>query len=195
MKSRVLMGTVCLLTAASMGAGRLFAEPRVNTEPAPSLCHCEDVNYQAEVSQLLREVHSNSIRLSSDADVLNTYARSSISREGHGKQVTLVKEHINAIGQRLERLQAIRHVAAPWQQQAIDSVMPIAVNLAAHTEAAILHLNEAGRPVWAPDYTDLLHAISERSNSMKDAVGLHLEMYDVQSRLDRLHDRANTLGS
>jgi len=195
MKSRGLMKVVCLLTAASLGAGSLFAARPVSAEPTFVNCQCEDVNYQDEASQLLREVYSNAAKLSSDADVLSTYARSSISRHGHGQQVTLVRNHINAIGERLKRLQAIRQSAAPWQQEAIDSVFPIAVNLAAHTEAAIQHLNDVGKPVWSPDYTDLLHAISERSNSMKDAVGLHLEMNDMQSRLDRLRDRADTLGS
>ena len=192
MKSRGSMRTTCLLTAAILGPGCLIAAPP--DVPAQPVSQCEDVNYQAEASQLLRQVRSNAVKLASDADVLGSYARSGISREGHAKQINLVRDHINAIGKRLERLQTIRHVVAPWQQYAIDSVMPIAVNLAAHTEAAIQHLTDGRNPVWAQNYTDLLHAISNRSDSMKEAIGLHLEMAGTQSKLDRLRDRAGALG-
>jgi hypothetical protein len=107
--------------------------------------------------------------------------------------LTLVKDHINAIGLRLEILQAIRNQAAPWQQQAIDSVVPVAVNLAAHTEAAILHLNGSGNVLWHPDYTDHLRAIADRSGRVKDTIDLHLEMASTTDKLERLRDRVNDL--
>jgi hypothetical protein len=195
MKSSGLIRTSCLLAAAFLSAGGVFAAPHEISVPLQAASQCEGVNYEAEASRLLKQVRSNAARLDSDADVLATYARSSISRSGHGKQLTLVRGHVNAIGDRLTRLQAIRNVVAPWQQQAIDSVMPIAASLATHTGAAIHHVNDYGKPVWAPEYGDLLRAISEGSNRMNDTIGLHLEMADMQGRLDRLQDRADALGS
>ena len=86
-------------------------------------------------------------------------------------------------------------MVTPWQQQAIDSVVPPAVTLAGHTEAAIEHLNDRRNNLWHPDYTDLLRSISNRSVQVKEAVNLHLEMADTQDRLERLQERASTLGS
>jgi hypothetical protein len=150
---------------------------------------------QTEASKLLKEVQSRAAQLTREADRLDSYARGSLSRESHGAQLTLVKDHINAIGLRLEMLQVIRSQAAPWQQEAIDSVVPVAVNLAAHTDAAILHLNRSGNVLWHPDYTDHLRAIAERSDRVKDTIDLHLEVASTADRLERLRDRANDLNN
>jgi hypothetical protein len=152
-----------------------------------------DVNLQAEASKLLKEVQSRAGELSRDAERLDSYTRGGLSRQSHGAQLTLVKDQINAIGLRLEILQAIRNQAAPWQQQAIDSVVPVAVNLAAHTEAAILHLNGSGNVLWHPDYTGHLRAIADRSGRVKDTIDLHLEMASTTDKLERLRDRVNDL--
>lgn len=152
-----------------------------------------ELNLQAEASKLLKEVQSRATELTKDASRLDTYARGSLSRESHGAQLTVVKEHINAIGVRLELLQEIRNQAAPWQQEAIDSVVPVAVNLAAHTEAAILHFNGPGSVLWHPDYTGHLRAIAERSDRVKDTIDVHLAMASTADKMERLRDRANDL--
>lgn len=63
-----------------------------------------------------------------------------------------VRTCVNAIGKRITRLQEIKHVAAPWQQQTIDSILPIAVDLAGRIQAAIERLNENQNYLWADVY-------------------------------------------
>src|SRR5262249_1239603 len=99
------------------------------------------------------------------------------------------------MGRQLARLQEIRHVAAPWQREAIDSITPMAATVATETRAAIEHLNDAAKPLWMPVYVDRLHAISEHADRVRDAVNLHLEMADIEQKLDELRDRAGMLGS
>ena len=200
MKSRIITKLVCLGLAGVMAAGSLFAVPRTvepcaSTNQTASPNQAEDWDFRAEASMLLQEVQSTAALLSREAATLHSFARGGLSWETHVSQVTVVKDHINAIGQRLDRLQAIRHVAAPWQRQAIDSIVPAAASVAAHTEAAIQHLNERGQPLWAPAYTNHLEAISERSNFVKESVDLHLKIAGTQEKLEQLRDRASTLGS
>jgi hypothetical protein len=182
-----IRATTTLFMAGALLTSSLFAagQPNYQTE----------LNLQAEASKLLKEVQSRAAELTKEADRLDTYARASLSRESHGAQLTLVKDHINAIGVRLQRLQEIRSQAASWQQQAIDSVVPVAVNLAAHTEAAILEVNGPGTVLWLPDYTDHLRAIADRSGRVKDTINLHLEMASTSDKLERLRDRANDLNN
>ncbi len=195
MKSKNLVRTTCALMAGLMAAGSLFAAPATASAPCETSVQAEDRNYQQEASRLLKEVQTHANALSSDADLLLIYARGSISRHSHALQVNLVKDRVNAIGKPLNRLQAIRHVAAPWQRQAIDSVVPIAASLAAQTEAAILHLNEAGKPLWAPDYTDLLRSISDRSDQVKQTIDLHLDLAAAEQKLEDLRGRVSQIGS
>jgi len=172
-----------LFMAGVLFTGSVFAAGQPNYQT--------DLNLQAEASKLLKEVQSRAVQLSREADRLDSYARGGLSRVSHATQLTLVKDHINAIGLRLEILQAIRSQAAPWQQRAIDSIVPVAANLAAHTEAAILHLNGPGNVLWHPDYTDHLRAIADRSGRVKDTIDLHLEMASTTDKLERLRDRVN----
>lgn len=195
MNLKNLVRTTCVLMAGMMAAGSLLAAPATAAAPIETYLEAEDGNYQQEASQLLKQIQAHANALARDADVLSIYARGSISRHSHAIQVNLVKDRVNAIAQPLNRLQAIRHVAAPWQRQAIDSVAPIAASLAAQTEAAIQLLNEPGRPLWAPDYTGRIRSISDRSDRMKQAIDLHLDLAGTQEKLEQLRDRVSRIGS
>jgi len=191
MKSRSVFRIVCLITAGAIAMGSLWAAPR---ESAPRVA-TDDWDFQAEASRLLREVQATATVLTRDAAMLQSYTRGGISWESHANQVSLVKDHINTMGKHLDRLQAIRHVTTPWQQQAIASVVPAAVILAAHTEAAIEHLNDRDKPLWDREYENHLRGISGRSGQVKETVDLHLEMADTQDRLDQLREQTTALGS
>lgn len=165
-------------------AGAMFAagQPNYQTEPV----------FEAQASKLLKEVQYRAAALTREAASLDSYARGGLNKTSHSIQLTLVKDHINAIGTNLKMLQEMRGVAAPWQQEAIDSVIPHAADVAAHTEAAILHLNGFA-PLWHPDYTAHLRAISDRSSRVKDTIDVHLAMAATADKLERLRDRANNM--
>jgi len=194
MKSNIAITTLSLLTAGLAPAGPITATSPY-TEARAAICPDENWNYPAEASTLLRQVQFSAARLALDAEMLSSQSRSGLSRQGHSNQVNRVREQINTIAERLARLQAIRHLSDPWQQLAIDAVAPPAAHVAVHTQAAILHLNDHGKPLWDFDYRDHLRAISDRSNQVMKAINLHLEMADTQDRLDRLRDRAGALGA
>jgi hypothetical protein len=177
-----------------MAAGALTAAPRGVSDRGAN-CQAEDRNYPSEATSLLKQVQFTATLLTRDAAILESYSRGVLSRESHADRITVVKHHINNMGEKLNRLQAIRHLVTPWQQEAIDSAVPPAVTLAAHTEAAIEHLNERRNNLWHPDYASHLRGISNRSVQVKEAVNLHLEMADTQDKLESLRERSNTLGS
>jgi len=177
-----------------MAAGVLTAAPR-GVSASGATRQTADWNFPAEASSLLKEVQFTATLLTRDATILESYSRGALSRESHVDRITMVRQHINTMGEKLNRLQEIRHVVTPWQQQAIDSVVPPAVTLAAHTEAAIEHLNDRRNTLWHPVYTDHLRGIADRSAQVKEAVNLHLEMADTQDKLESLQERTNALGS
>jgi hypothetical protein len=143
-------------------------------------------DFQREASNLLGDVRMLSGELRKDADRLESFKRSNVSSLAHGDQLARVKEHINAMGDRLERLQEIRHVTAPWQQQAIDRMLPAAVEVASRTQAAIEHLNENGNYLFAPTYRDHLSTIAEQARTLDASARNFVEYGDTQERLDQL---------
>ncbi len=151
-------------------------------------------NFDTEASDLLKQVKSLSGKLKSDAGTLESYKwQTQLSWQSHAYQLPKAREHINAIGKRLDRLQVIKSVTAPWQQRAIDEIVPVAANVAAHTESAIRHLNENRTYLYAPVYGEHLTSISERSNELKDSVDAFLEFGATSDKLDRTQQKLDRL--
>ncbi len=194
MKSRNVTRIVCLITAGVMAMGSLSAAPR-EIAPRVATCQGDDWNFHDEASRLLKEVQSTATALTRDAEFLHSYTRGSLSWESHVNQVNVVKDHINTMGKHLDRLQAIRHLATPQQQKAINSVVPAALILATHTESAIEHLNDRDKPLWDQEYKDHLRGIWSRSDQVKQVVDLQLDIANTQDKLERLQERTSTLGS
>ena len=151
-------------------------------------------NFETEASDLLKEIKSLSGKLRTDASTLESYKRQPrLSWQTHAGQLTKAREHINAIGERLDRLQAIQSVTAPWQQRAIDEIVPVAADVAAHTQSAIEHLNENRTYLYAPVYAEHLTSISEQSNELNDSVDAFLEFGDTSDQLDRMQQKLDRL--
>ena len=183
MKPRNVTKIMCLIVAGVVTTGSLFA------------AQTDDRDFQAEASRLLKEVQSTATVLNRDAVLLHSFTRGGMTWESHVEQVSLVKEHINTMGKYLDRLQEIRHEATLGQQQAINSVVPAALILAAHTESAIEHLNDRDKPLWDENYENHLRGISGRSGQVKQVVDLHLDIANTQDKLERLQGQTRTLGS
>ncbi|MGH7182383.1 MAG: hypothetical protein ACREJN_10445 [Nitrospiraceae bacterium] len=164
----------CLSVAALIVSGSpLFAASSASETPA-------------EASRLLKEVRSIAYALNRDAATLESYRLSGITWRSHAHRLALAKEHINDIGDRLESLQAMRGSAAPWQQEAIDSIVPVAAQLASRTEAAINYLNENPGQLFVPVYTGHLSAIAGHADWMEQSVDVFLDLARAQDRLDGL---------
>jgi hypothetical protein len=189
-KLSYLPAAALILSGSSLLAGPPasgVSPPAVQTETSsPS---------SAEASRLLKEVRTIAYDLERDTATLESYRFSRLHWQTHADQLRLAKEHMNAIGDRLKSLQAIRSTAAPWQQQAIESIVPVAAQLAARTEDAINHLNENRNHLFAPEYTDHLSTIADHSDQLKQSVNTFLELANTQEKLHSLREKAAALES
>ncbi len=175
--------TSCLAAAASI----LFGSSLFAASPASESSR--------EASRLLTEVRSIAHALNRNAATLESYRLAGLTWHSHAHRLTLAREHINSIGDRLESLAAMRGSAAPWEQEAIDSITPVAAQLASRTEAAIKHLNEHPRHLYAPVYTGHLGAIAEHADRMQESVDVFLDLASSQAKLDNLRVQATALRS
>src|SRR4029077_19137108 len=78
--------------------------------------------------------------------------------------------HMNAVGERVAKLQHIRRLVLPWQQQAITEVTSHATRVKADIQAAIVHLRENQNRLLVAEYRDHLTTIEDRSEDMKQTV-------------------------
>ena len=127
--------------------------------------------------------------LKREARILESFNWNRVSPETHASQLMLAREHINAIGERIEGLRAIQPDVTAWQQQAIESIVPVAVHLADRTVAAIEHLNEYRNRRFVLEYADHLRAISDRATQLKASVSDHLDLAQTENKAEDLRSR------
>lgn len=180
--------------AALLLSGSLMTASPVRSTSAVAV-EASDWDFQGEAADLLKEVQTMSGQLRTDADQLASFSRSNLSWESHAHQLSAVKEQINTIGDRLARLQEIRHVTSPLQQRAIDRVVPIAAELASHTRAAIEHLNDNRNYLFAPAYNDHLMAIADGAEEMKRSLDNFLDYASTQQKLEQLQEKLGVVES
>lgn len=142
---------------------------------------------ELEASRLLKQVRTGAFQLAKDSNTLESLTRMSVARQSYVHSLQQVKGHINQTGEYLARLQAIKAEAAPWQQAAIERITPIAAQIAANTEAAIHHVNEA-KPgyLYSPDYQSTLSAIANDAREMRNSVNNFLSLASAQQKVDDL---------
>jgi hypothetical protein len=173
--------------ALMLSGSSLVAAPSASVA-GTAIVQSETAQSSAAASQLLQEIRSITNQLRRDAARLESYKLSGLNWQTHADQLNRARQHINDIGDRLERLQAIRNSCEPWQQQAIDVMVPVAIQLASRTEDAIDLLN-GRRYLFAPAYTDHLNSIAEHANRLKQSVSVFLDAASTRDKLERLDQR------
>lgn len=154
----------------------------------------EQQNLEAEASNLLQQIKFLSGQLKADAGVLESYKRQpTMSWQGHAAQLNKIRQHVNQVGDRLERLQAIQAGVAPWQQRAIGEIVPVAAALATHTQSAIEHLNDNRKLLYAGVYADHVMSMSERSGELKASVDTFVDFGNTSDKLERLQEKMDGL--
>jgi hypothetical protein len=152
--------------------------------------------YTEEASRLLQDIRTLSAQAAESAEHLNSASRrNSLDWRSHALYLTEISAHINTMGAKLDRLQEIHGMIAPWQQKAVERVTPKAAALAAHTEEAIAHLNENQGSLWLPHYTNRVNAMSEHGEEINRTVSMFLDYGKSSDRLKGLENQIEFAGA
>lgn len=178
---------VALAAVVLLGGGSALASPPSSDSPA---------YWSGRASTLLAEIQRETAALRPHADKLGTLVRNSkLSWQSHAAYLDRVKGHINSVGENIAELQRIRQDVLPWQQQAITEVTSHAVQVAASTQAAIVHLRENRNYLFAPEYTGHLTTIADRSEDMKETVDKFLDYGKTLEKLQLLQKELELAGA
>jgi hypothetical protein len=151
---------------------------------APAGIYAAPQEDNKEVTKLLEDIKSQAYDLKRDSDELEAYARSDVSWESHATQLEMMKERINTIGKTIARLQGLRSSASPWQQEAIDRIVPVAQKLASNTSAAIDHLNKDRLKIHEPQYQQYVKSNAEAATNLATLVKDFVEYGKTRTTLE-----------
>jgi hypothetical protein len=171
--------TVVLLAILPLPFGRLTI---VAATPVQS-------EENSDVARLLADARDKAAILSRDADELEALTRSNVSWEGHAAMLDTIKSDVNDLAHIVEQLNAARSSASPWQQQAIDRMIPLMKELAANTTAAINHLRDNQiRPNSGP-YPEYLTENRETAHELSDLISSVVQYGQARAKLEKLEQK------
>ena len=142
-----------------------------------------------EIANLLSQAKSEAIALRDDADDMATYTRSGLSWASFAGKVTEIKEHVNAAGKLLAKLEQARATGSLWQQEAIDHITPVLKELAAATESTIDHLNNNKTLVHTRDFKDHCSVNYDLSKQLAALVGDFVGYGETKAKFAELQRR------
>jgi septal ring factor EnvC (AmiA/AmiB activator) len=167
--------TAVLLLAAALVFGRL------ETSAA-----AED---SQQVSQLLEDIKTQAADLQRDSEELESFTHSNMSWESHADELSRIRDRINTIGHTIEKLKKMRNNASPWQQEAIDRIIPVAEQVASNTTAAIQDLNKDPLHLQDIQYQEYLKSNSEAASQLAGMVRDFVDYGKAKKTLDILERR------
>jgi leucyl-tRNA synthetase len=142
-----------------------------------------------QVTQLLTEARDKAAVLSKDADEMESLIRTDASWQTHATMLEQVKEHVNDLGRIAEKLKGARESAAPWQQKAIDRMLPELKELANNTTAAIQHLNENKTRPTTGNYAEYLKENTETAHQLSSMISSFVKYGQTRAKLEKLEQR------
>ena len=143
----------------------------------------------AEVAAQLDAARNQAYELARDSDEMTSLLISDVSWQAHASMLSRIRDHVNNMGKILEKLQSERDEASPWQQEAIDRMVPLLKDIAANTTAAIEHLNQNQlRPV-SGDYKDYLQQNAETAHELADMISSFVKYDRTRATLEALQDK------
>ncbi|HTF65399.1 MAG TPA: hypothetical protein VK638_22215 [Edaphobacter sp.] len=143
----------------------------------------------AEVAAQLDAAKVQASDLARDADEMTALLRNDSSWQSHADTLNRIAKHVNNMGKILEQLQSERDQASPWQQQAIDRMVPLLKEIANNTTAAIEHLNKNQlRPV-SGDYKNYLQQNADTSHELADMISAFEKYGRTRAKLEELQDK------
>jgi DNA replication protein DnaD len=162
----------------------LFFSVHLQIQATPS-----DVSDNPQVSKLLEDIMIQSADLQRDSDELESFTHSNVSWESHATELESIKEHINRIGQTIQKLENLRDSASPWQQEAINRLIPVAQKLASNTTAAIQHLNQNRTRIQEPRYQEYLKENAEAASQLNGMIRDFVQYGKTRNTLETLERR------
>jgi hypothetical protein len=141
------------------------------------------------VTKLLTVARTQSYLISVDATQLQSYTRSDLDWRTHAKQITRVKNHINATAKTVAALEAAKSQAAEWQVVAINRILPYLREMAEDTTNAIEFLNKNQSRLNDKDYKEYLQANSDTSHELAGLIAQFVDYGNSKGNYDKLQKK------
>jgi len=132
----------------------------------PGTITVADLARETLAKKTLKRAQASSAAVADQADQLKRAANLMLSPDWHLDKLTALKDEVNRMSQEISTLRVERESLAPWEQQAVDEVLPLLQATAANTESAIEYFNENRPRLWMESYRDYADRVWQGSDQI-----------------------------
>jgi hypothetical protein len=132
----------------------------------PGTITVADLAKETLAKKTLKRAQASAAVVAGEADELRRVSNSMCSPDWHVDKLTALKGEVNRMGEEVSSLRAERDSISPWEQQAVDDVLPLLQATAANTESAIEYFNENSDHLWMESYRDYADRVWEGSDQI-----------------------------
>ncbi len=140
------------------------------------------------ITKLLSDAKIQAFQLKEDAATMESFNRVTVSRETQAAMINQIRDHVNALGRTEVKLKDSEALAAGWQKQAINRIVPFLDELNGYTSAVIEHLN-GDVPHTVAEYRDYLEANADYSTDLAKMIADFVDYGRTKDRLERLNTK------
>jgi hypothetical protein len=148
----------------------------------PGTIAVADLAKETLAKKTLKRAQVSAATVADEADELRRVSNPMLSPYWHLDKLTALKDEVNRMGQDVRRLRAERESLAPWEQQAVDEVLPLLQATATDTASAIEYFNANRNLLWMETYRDYADRVWQGSDRIAKILNNYLNS-------DRLLDR------
>jgi len=170
MTKKIISITTAMLITLSLPLAQAGVE-------MPGTVTVADLARETLAKRTLERAQASAAAVADEADQLRRIANPVFSPDSHRDKLTALKGKVNRMGQEISSLRAERESLAPWEQQAIDEILPLLQATAENTESAIEYFNEHGDRLWMETYRDYADRIRQGSEQIAKILRNYLK-YD-----------------
>jgi hypothetical protein len=166
----------------------LMAVPRGSAMNSALSSRTGDASREATV--LLNQIEHRAREIRNAIDPLNLRVRyNQVDVDTQSEVLNEVREHVNAMGRDLKRLEELRDSARPWQKQEIDRITPVATALAKDTESAIRLFDRSLSHAWATALPDEYAAVDHDARRIAQSVSRVEAVAKLKKEMDQLQPK------
>jgi hypothetical protein len=129
-------------------------------------------DFKGEANTIFKDIQADAREAQDHAGMLQSLARDPhVTWDAHADELEYLKSDINDIGAKLCRLQTIRRVVAPWQQNVIDQIVTDTQLMADNAQDAIEFGKTHRMELWLATYQKNLNNLEDEATALTHSVG------------------------
>lgn len=184
-----LAGVALLLVLSGTSLRAQSDGPKPLSDSKASVSDTKGQADSANINRLLSDAKWRSALAEYDAETLVTYTYGNTPWQAHAAELRSIAEHVNSLGKVVNELIAAKGEASPWQQTAIDRIVPLLNDMAKNLNATIKQLRDHQERVQSTEYRDYLRTNAELASRTATTIADFVEYSRVGQQTEAMEKR------